>query len=61
MVGSTDEFGYRAEEERASVNDLHATILALLGFDHEKLTDSHNGRQMRLTDVAGTAIRKMLA
>jgi hypothetical protein len=61
IVGSTDEFGYRAEEERTSVNDLHATILALLGLDHEKLTFFHNGRHMRLTDVSGTVIRKILA
>ena len=44
IVGSTDEFGYAAEEDKKSVNDLHATVLHLLGFDHEKLTYFHNGR-----------------
>ena len=61
VVGSTDEFGYKAEENRKSVNDLHATILHLLGFDHEKLTYPHLGRNMRLTDVSGTAIKELVA
>lgn len=61
IVGSTDEFGYQAQENRKSVNDLHATILHLLGLDHEKLTYYHNGRQMRLTDVSGNVIREVLA
>ncbi|MBM3814038.1 MAG: DUF1501 domain-containing protein [Acidimicrobiia bacterium] len=59
--GTTDEFGYRAAENRSSVNDLHATILHLLGLDHEKLTYPHLGRQMRLTDVSGNVIREILA
>jgi hypothetical protein len=61
LVGSTDEFGYRAEENKKSVNDLHATMLHLLGFDHEKLTYPHLGRNMRLTDVSGNVMREILA
>ena len=61
IVGSTDEFGYKAQENRKSVNDLHATLLRLLGFDHEKLTYPYNGRNMRLTDVSGAAMREILA
>lgn len=61
MIGQTDEFGYKAVEDRKSVNDLHATILHCLGFDHEKLTFPYNGRNMRLTDVSGSVIRDILA
>lgn len=61
IVGSTDEFGYKAESDRRSVNDLHATILNRLGMDHERLTYPHNGRNMRLTDVAGSVIKQVLA
>jgi uncharacterized protein (DUF1501 family) len=53
VIGATDEFGFRAVEERIHVNDLHATILKLLGLDHEKLTFLFQGRQQRLTDVGG--------
>ena len=60
VVGTTDEFGYRAEENVKTVNDLHATMLHLLGLDHERLTYYHNGRQMRLTDVAGSVIREIV-
>src|SRR5262249_7438461 len=56
VVGATDEFGLKAVEERISVNDCHATILHLLGLDHEKLTYLHNGRDERLTDVAGRVV-----
>ncbi|MDB6154172.1 MAG: hypothetical protein JWL90_2625 [Chthoniobacteraceae bacterium] len=59
--GATDEFGFRAVEKRASVHDLHATILHCLGFDHEKLTYRHAGRDFRLTDVEGEVIRSVLA
>jgi hypothetical protein len=59
-VGSTDEFGYKAEENRKSVNDLHATILHQLGLHHERLTYPHNGRNMRLTDVSGTLIKEIV-
>lgn len=61
IVGATDEYGYKAVEERKSVNDLHATILHQLGFDHERLTYPHNGRQMRLTDVSGSVIKEIVA
>ena len=53
VYGATDEFGAAAVENKVHIHDLHATILALLGFDHEKLTYRYNGRDFRLTDVAG--------
>jgi Protein of unknown function (DUF1501) len=59
--GETDEVGHKAAIDKVSVNDLHATILALLGLDHEKLTYRHNGRNFRLTDVAGEVVRKIIA
>jgi len=59
--GATDEFGFRAIENRASVHDLHATLLNLLGFDHEKLTYRHAGRDFRLTDVEGNIIKEIIA
>ena len=59
VYGATDEFGFRATENRASVHDLHATMLHLLGFDHEQLTYRHAGRDFRLTDVAGNVIREI--
>jgi hypothetical protein len=55
-VGTTDEFGLKAVERPISVNDFHATILHLLGLNHEKLTIRHNGRDERLTDVAGDVV-----
>ena len=58
--GRTDEFGYKAIENRTSVHDLHATVLHLMGLDHEKLTYRHNGRDFRLTDVAGNLIHDIL-
>ncbi len=58
--GATDELGLYAVEDRAHVNDIHATILHLLGLDHEKLTWMHNGREERLTIVAGNVIRGIL-
>jgi hypothetical protein len=59
-VGATDEFGLRAEDGRISVHDFHATILHLSGLDHERLTYLHNGRDERLTDVAGKVIEKAI-
>jgi uncharacterized protein (DUF1501 family) len=53
VIGATDEFGFRAVEDRIHVNDLHATILKLLGLDHRRLTFLFQGRDMRLTDVGG--------
>jgi hypothetical protein len=61
VVGQTDDFGGRAVEKVAKVPDLHATILALLGFDHERLTYNYNGRDFRLTDVSGEVIRDVIA
>jgi hypothetical protein len=59
--GETDEIGYKAAVNPVSVNDLHATMLHLLGIDHTRLTYFHNGRSYRLTDVAGTVLKKLLA
>jgi hypothetical protein len=53
VIGATDEFGFRAVEDRVHVNDLHATILKLLGLDHQQLTFLFQGREQRLTDVGG--------
>ncbi|MHB1559015.1 MAG: DUF1501 domain-containing protein, partial [Isosphaeraceae bacterium] len=59
--GATDEVGYAAAVDPVHVNDLHATILHLLGIDHTRLTYLYNGRRFRLTDVAGKVIRQVLA
>lgn len=59
--GETDEIGWKAARDRVSVHDLHATILRLLGLEHERLTYFHNGRQFRLTDVSGNVIESILA
>jgi len=61
VVGATDEIGLRAIEDRAHVNDIHATILHLMGLDHRRLTVLHNGRDERLTDVGGRVLKKLLA
>jgi hypothetical protein len=61
VYGATDEFGFKAAENPTSVHDLHATILHLLGFDHERLTYRYAGRDFRLTDVAGKVIREIVA
>ena len=61
VYGATDEFGFKAVEKPVHVHDLHATILALLGFDHEKLTYRHAGRDFRLTDVHGKVVRELIA
>lgn len=60
-VGRTDDLGYRIVEDPVHVHDLHATILHLLGIDHERLTYRYQGRDFRLTDVAGHVIDKVLA
>jgi hypothetical protein len=60
-IGATDEFGLRAVKDRISVNDFHATLLQLVGLDHEKLTFLHSGRDERLTDVAGKVIEQAIA
>lgn len=59
--GESDELGFKAARNRVHINDLHATILHSLGMDHEKLTYRHNGRDFRLTDVAGQVIHDILA
>jgi Protein of unknown function (DUF1501) len=59
--GATDEFGAAAVQDKVHVHDLHATILQCLGFDHTKLTYRFNGRDFRLTDVAGNVVRSILA
>ncbi|HJZ92722.1 MAG TPA: DUF1501 domain-containing protein, partial [Gemmataceae bacterium] len=59
--GATDEFGYKAVENRVHVHDLHATILHLFGFDHERLTYRYAGRDFRLTDVSGKVVKEVLA
>ncbi len=59
--GATDDFGFKAVEKPTSVHDLHATLLHLLGFDHERLTYRYAGRDFRLTDVHGQVIRDILA
>ncbi len=60
-MGVTDEFGFNVIEDRIHVHDLHATMMHLLGFDHEKLTFRFQGRDFRLTDVHGVVVKKMLA
>ncbi len=59
--GATDEFGFKAVENRVSVHDLHATILNQLGLNHEKLTYRYAGRDFRLTDVAGEVVKGILS
>ena len=59
--GESDEIGYKAAVNRVHVNDLHATVLHMLGMDHTRLTYRHNGRDYRLTDVAGKVIHPILA
>jgi hypothetical protein len=61
VVGATDEFGFAAVENKVHVHDLHATMLHLLGFDHEKLTYRYAGRDFRLTDVHGRVVKAMVA
>lgn len=59
--GATDEFGFAAVENKVHVHDLHATLLHLLGFDHEKLVYRHAGRDFRLTDVHGHVVQELIA
>ncbi len=61
VYGATDEFGFQAVEKPVHVHDLHATILRLLGFDHEKLTYRYAGRDFRLTDVYGKVVQELIA
>jgi len=59
--GTTDEYGIKAVEGRMHTNDLHATLLALMGLDHEKLTYKYAGRDFRLTDVKGNVVKEIIA
>ena len=61
VYGQTDEFGYNIVENPVHVNDFHATILHLMGLDHEKLTYKHLGRRYRLTDVAGNVVKGIIS
>ena len=61
VYGATDEFGYKAVTDRLEIHDLHATMLHLLGLNHEKLTYRFSGRDMRLTDVHGHVVKDILA
>jgi len=58
--GATDEFGFKAVEKRVHPHDLHATMLHLMGLDHEKLTYRYSGRDFRLTDVEGNVLHEIL-
>ena len=59
--GQTDDYGYEAVENKVQIHDLHATILALLGLNHEKLTFNYAGRDFRLTDIEGNVIKALMA
>ena len=59
--GATDEFGFRAVENKVHVHDLHATIMKLVGYDHEKFTYRYAGRDFRLTDVHGKVVEELIA
>jgi len=59
--GATDEFGYHAVKDRCTIHDLHATLLHIMGINHERLTFRHHGRDFRLTDVSGEVARDILA
>jgi len=59
--GATDDLGFHVAENPVHIHDLQATILHLLGFDHERLTYKHQGRQFRLTDVHGHVVKDILA
>jgi len=58
--GATDNFGFKAVQDKVHVHDLHATVLHLMGFDHEKLTYRHAGRDYRLTDVSGRVVKEIV-
>ena len=59
--GATDDYGFYAERDKMHIHDVHATLLHLLGIDHEKLTYRHAGRDFRLTDVFGHVAHEILA
>jgi hypothetical protein len=59
--GETDEFGYNVAKDPVHVHDFQATIMHLMGIDHERMTFKHQGRRYRLTDVAGKVVKAVLA
>ncbi len=59
--GQTDDYGCKVAKDEVHIHDFHATILHMMGLDHEKLTYRHGGRDYRLTDVAGNVVHQMLA
>ena len=59
--GESDDFGFNAAKDKVHVHDLHATLLHLLGFDHTQLTYRFQGRDFRLTDIAGEVVSKLIA
>jgi uncharacterized protein (DUF1501 family) len=59
--GATDDFGFQAVDKKVHVHDLQATMMHLLGFDHERLTYRHAGRDYRLTDIHGHVVKDLLA
>jgi uncharacterized protein (DUF1501 family) len=59
--GATDDYGFYAVENKVHIHDLHATLLYLLGLDHERLTYRHAGRDFRLTDVSGNVVHQIIA
>jgi hypothetical protein len=61
IFGATDDYGYKAVENKVTIHDLHATMLHLLGLDHTKLTFRYSGRDMRLTDVYGEVMKEIIA
>jgi uncharacterized protein (DUF1501 family) len=61
VVGATDELGFLAVENKVHVHDLHATVLHLMGIDHERLTYRYSGRDFRLTDVSGVVVKDVMA
>ena len=60
-LGATDDFGYNIVSDPVHVHDFQATLLHLLGIDHEKLTFKHQGRRYRLTDVHGKVVKEILS
>jgi uncharacterized protein (DUF1501 family) len=61
VYGATDDFGARAAVDKVHIHDLHATVLALLGFDHTRLTYRYNGRDFRFTDNFGNVVKDIIA
>jgi hypothetical protein len=58
--GQSDDFGFYAQQDKVHVHDLHATLLHLLGIDHERLTFRYGGRDFRLTDIHGRVVKELL-